>query len=134
MPEPWSIKAFATADATVACSPGEARVSLAPGVVVVIAKAKSTTRHAVADAVEDAEVENDDFGEATPHELPDGGWLLEAVNDPEPGLPMRFDVSARRVIGGQAYTAMASVGTLAHQAMASEFCRKLTQDDADVLC
>jgi hypothetical protein len=144
LPEPWPMKAVTTADATVACSSSEARVSLAPGVVVVIDRAKSTTRHAVADAIEDAEVENDDFGEATPHELPGGGWLFEAVNDPEPGLPIRFDVSARLVIDGQAYTAMASVGTLAHQAMASEFCRRLTSsssssaaalpEDADVLC
>ena len=124
------IKAFATVDAKWTCSSSEASVTLAPGVVVVVAKGKSTTRYAVTDAIEDAEIENEDFGEATAHELPDGGWLFEAVNDPEPGHPMRFDVSSRRVIGGKAYTAVASVGTLAHQAMASEFCRRLTTSAA----
>ena len=44
---------------------------------------------------------------------------------------MRLDVSARRVIGGKAYTAKASVGTVAHQAMASEFCRRLTTSAPD---
>lgn len=126
------IKAIATADSTCTCSKSEARVTLVPGVVVAIAKAKPTTRYEVVDAVEDAQVEMDDFGEATGvHELPDGGWMFEAVNDPEPGQPLRFDVSARRVIGGKAYTAMASVGTVAHQAMAADFCRWLTTSEAN---
>lgn len=101
-------------------------VTLSPGVDVVIAQAVATTRHDVMDAISDAEIEMDDWGEATvTSNLPDGGWLFEAVNDPEPGEPMRFIVAARLVLGGKAYTAAASVDTLAQQKDVSAFCRQL---------
>ena len=91
--------------------------------VAIVRKADATTRYDVADAIEDHQVETEDFESAEPHKLPCGGWLFTASNDSF----NRFHVCARRRLGakiGTDYTVQIVVHTLAQQAKAAAFCRE----------
>ena len=116
------IRAHVPPGTSCACTSTEAVITFA-GYVAVVRKAEAVTRYDVADAIEDHQVETEDFESANAHQLPCGGWLFTASNDSF----NRFHVSARRRLGarvGTDYTVQAVVHTLAQQEKAVAFCRE----------